>query len=99
MASVTLQLSLRQKAAIPMTPSKTLAQALNEFCAKFDLDPTEFNLLHNKKQLDLALAWRLSGISANATLEVKRSPNANKGGTSLNDSFERHSVFLSYSFI
>ena len=64
-----------------MTPAKTLAQALNEFCSKFDLDPTEYNLVHNKKQLDLSLAWRLSGISANATLEVKRSATASKGGT------------------
>lgn len=81
MSSVTLQLNMRQKAAIPMTPAKTLAQALNEFCAKFDLDATEYNLFHNKKQLDHALAWRLSGISANATLEVKRAPSTSAGGT------------------
>jgi tether containing UBX domain for GLUT4 len=81
MASVTLAMGLRQKLQVSMTPAKTLAQALGEFCSKFDLDPSEYSLTHNKKHLDLALAWRLSGISANATLEVKMSASSSKSGT------------------
>lgn len=81
MASITLKLNVRQSLQVPMTASKTLAQALNEFCAKFDLDPTEYNLIHNKKQVDLSLAFRLSGINNNATLELKRSAPSSSGGT------------------
>jgi hypothetical protein len=81
MASVTLSMGLRQKVQVSMTPAKTLAQALAEFCVKFDLDASEHALTHNKKAVDLALSWRLSGISANATLEVKKAATSSKVGT------------------
>lgn len=82
MASVNLVLGTRLKLQVQMTPAKTLAQALGEFCKKFDLDSAEHSLTHNKKTLDLALPWRLAGISANATLEVKKSAAPSKAGTS-----------------
>lgn len=81
MSTVTLAMGLRNKLQVTMTPAKTLAQALGEFCTKFDLDSSEYTLTHNKKQLDLALAWRLSGISANATLEVRQAASSSKAGT------------------
>jgi hypothetical protein len=80
MATISLSMGARQKVQVSMTPAKTLAQALSEFCAKFDLDPSEYSLVHNKKTLDLSLSWRLSGISANATLEVKKAATSSKAG-------------------
>lgn len=81
MSSVTLTNAARQKLQVSMTPAKTLAQALGEFCAKFDLDPSEYTLVHNKKTLDLALAFRLSGVSSNANLEVRKAATSSKAGT------------------
>jgi len=81
MSSITLTNGARQKLQVSMTPAKTLAHALSEFCSKFDLDPAEHSLVHNKKPLDLSLAFRLSGISSNANLEVKKAATPSKTGT------------------
>lgn len=81
MASISLSMGTRQKFQVSMTPAKTLAQALAEYCSKFDLDASEHTLVHNKKVLDLSLSWRLSGISANANLEVKKAASSSKAGT------------------
>lgn len=81
MASISLSMGTRQKVQVSMTPAKTLAQALAEYCSKFDLDPSEHTLVHNKKVLDLSLSWRLSGISANANLEVRKAASSSKAGT------------------
>lgn len=80
MASISLSMGTRQKFQVSMTPAKTLAQALAEYCSKFDLDASEHTLVHNKKVLDLSLSWRLSGISANANLEVKKAASSSKAG-------------------
>lgn len=91
MPNITLAAGLTQKLQVSMTPAKTLAQALSEFCAKFDLDACEYTLSHNKKELDLSLSWRLSGISANATLDVRKSATSSKAGTS------NHSIVVTQS--
>jgi tether containing UBX domain for GLUT4 len=57
---------------VKTTPQTTLASVLEEFCRKYDLDPNEWTLFYKNKELDLSLTYRLSGLVANAKLDVKK---------------------------
>jgi len=62
-----------KRAAIPVKPNTSLAEALSTFCTKVGL-PQEGWVLTNqqRKELDLSLTFRLSGLSSNAKLTLSK---------------------------
>ncbi|KAL4921264.1 GLUT4 regulating protein TUG-domain-containing protein [Aspergillus aurantiobrunneus] len=70
--------STARRATIKTTPGKYLTDILQEACKKLGLNPSQYGLKHKSKQLDLSLAFRLSGLSPGAKLELvqlSRSPS------------------------
>ncbi|EAS28331.3 UBX domain-containing protein [Coccidioides immitis RS] len=70
--------STARRATVKVTPAKHLSDVLGEACAKLGLDATQYGLKHQKKQVDLSLSIRLSGLSSGAKLELvqlSRSPS------------------------
>lgn len=70
--SVTLSGGVKNTISLPVSPNLLLSQLLQQYCTKFNLDHKEYKLFHKNKPLDLSLVWRLAGISANATIDVKK---------------------------
>ncbi|KAJ5105474.1 hypothetical protein NUU61_002821 [Penicillium alfredii] len=67
-----------RRATIKTTPAKHLTDVLQEACSKLGYNPNQYGLKHNRKQLDLSLSFRLSGLSSGAKLELvqlSRSPS------------------------
>jgi hypothetical protein len=70
---MSLRIELGPKSlTVKTTPQTTLASVLEEFCKKYHLDPNEWTLFYKNKELDLSLTYRLSGLVANAKLDVKK---------------------------
>ncbi|KAL4890895.1 GLUT4 regulating protein TUG-domain-containing protein [Aspergillus ambiguus] len=70
--------STARRATIKTTPGKYLTDVLQEACRKLGVDPNQHGLKYKGKQLDLSLAFRLSGLSSGAKLELvqlSRSPS------------------------
>ncbi|BCR92006.1 putative UBX domain protein [Aspergillus chevalieri] len=70
--------STARRATIKTTPGKYLTDVLQEACAKLGADPSQCGLKHKSKQLDLSLAFRLTGLTSGAKLELvqqSRSPS------------------------
>ncbi|KAL4819149.1 GLUT4 regulating protein TUG-domain-containing protein [Aspergillus spinulosporus] len=70
--------STARRATIKTTPGKYLTDILQEACKKLGLDASQYGLKHKSKQLDLSLAFRLTGLSPGAKLELvqlSRSPS------------------------
>jgi hypothetical protein len=61
-----------KKLSIKTPPGRLLSEVLAEFCTKYDMKPEEYGLQHNKKNLDLSLTFRLSGLPQNCKLDVIR---------------------------
>ncbi|PGH15872.1 hypothetical protein AJ80_05403 [Polytolypa hystricis UAMH7299] len=69
--------STARRAVVKVTPVKHLSDVLGEACSKLGLDARHYGLKHQKKQIDLSLSFRLSGLSSGAKLELvqlSRSP-------------------------
>ncbi|KAJ5907746.1 hypothetical protein N7495_000428 [Penicillium taxi] len=67
-----------RRATIKTTPAKYLTDILQEACSKLGYNSNQYGLKHNRKQLDLSLSFRLSGLSSGAKLELvqlSRSPS------------------------
>ncbi|KAL2809941.1 GLUT4 regulating protein TUG-domain-containing protein [Aspergillus granulosus] len=67
-----------RRATIKTTPGKYLTDILQEACKKLGLDARQYGLKHKSRQLDLSLAFRLTGLSPGAKLELvqlSRSPS------------------------
>ncbi|KAL2852863.1 GLUT4 regulating protein TUG-domain-containing protein [Aspergillus pseudoustus] len=67
-----------RRATIKTTPGKYLTDILQEACKKLGLDASQYGLKHKSRQLDLSLAFRLTGLSPGAKLELvqlSRSPS------------------------
>ncbi|CRG87975.1 hypothetical protein PISL3812_04997 [Talaromyces islandicus] len=62
--------STARRAVVKTTPSKPLADVLQEACTKLGLTASQYGLKHQSKQLDLSLLFRLSGLSSGAKLEL-----------------------------
>ncbi|PGH03517.1 hypothetical protein AJ79_07352 [Helicocarpus griseus UAMH5409] len=62
--------STARRATVKVTPTKHLTEVLSEACAKLGLDARQYGLKHQKKQIDLSLSIRLSGLSSGAKLEL-----------------------------
>ncbi|KAL4733010.1 GLUT4 regulating protein TUG-domain-containing protein [Aspergillus similis] len=70
--------STARRATIKTTPGKYLTDILQDACKKLGLDASQYGLKHKSKQLDLSLAFRLTGLSPGAKLELvqlSRSPS------------------------
>ncbi|KKK13163.1 hypothetical protein P175DRAFT_0554194 [Aspergillus ochraceoroseus IBT 24754] len=70
--------STARRATIKTTPGKYLTDILQEACAKLGVDASQHGLKYKSKQLDLSLAFRLSGLIPGAKLELvqlSRSPS------------------------
>ncbi|KAK2753599.1 hypothetical protein FQN54_007376 [Arachnomyces sp. PD_36] len=70
--------SAARRAVVKVTPTKHLSDILAEACTKLNLNPSQYSLKHNNKQVDLSLSIRLSGLSSGAKLELvqlSRSPS------------------------
>ncbi|PGH07683.1 tether containing UBX domain for GLUT4 [Blastomyces parvus] len=70
--------STARRATVKVTPTKHLTEVLSEACSKLGLDARQYGLKHQKKQIDLSLSIRLSGLSSGAKLELvqlSRSPS------------------------
>ncbi|OJJ83787.1 putative UBX domain protein [Aspergillus glaucus CBS 516.65] len=70
--------STARRATIKTSPGKYLTDVLQEACAKLGAEPSQCGLKHNSKQLDLSLAFRLTGLTSGAKLELvqlSRSPS------------------------
>ncbi|KAL2833428.1 GLUT4 regulating protein TUG-domain-containing protein [Aspergillus cavernicola] len=70
--------STARRATIKTTPGKYLTDILQEACKKLGVNASQYGLKHKSKQLDLSLAFRLSGLSPGAKLELvqlSRSPS------------------------
>ncbi|KAJ5889968.1 hypothetical protein N7504_010778 [Penicillium tannophilum] len=78
-----------KRATIKTTPGKYLTDILQEACLKLGYNPSQYGLKHNRKQLDLSLSFRLSGLSSGAKLELvqaSRSPSVVTVGLQLPES-------------
>ncbi|EFE42486.1 hypothetical protein TRV_02794 [Trichophyton verrucosum HKI 0517] len=62
--------SSARRALIKVTPTKHLSDVLGEACSKFNINPAQYGLKHQKKTVDLSLSFRLSGLSSGARLEL-----------------------------
>ncbi|KAL2867941.1 putative UBX domain protein [Aspergillus lucknowensis] len=70
--------STARRATIKTTPGKYMTDILQEACKKLGVDPNQYGLKHKSRQLDLSLAFRLTGLSPGAKLELvqlSRSPS------------------------
>ncbi|KAJ5812174.1 hypothetical protein N7474_008475 [Penicillium riverlandense] len=59
-----------RRATIKTSPAKHLSDILQEACSKLGHNSNQYGLKHNRKQLDLSLSFRLSGLSSGAKLEL-----------------------------
>ncbi|KAJ5938731.1 hypothetical protein N7466_001865 [Penicillium verhagenii] len=78
-----------KRATIKTTPAKHLTDILQEACSKLGYNANQYGLKHNRKQLDLSLSFRLSGLSSGAKLELvqaSRSPSVVTVGLQLPES-------------
>ncbi|KAF9884171.1 hypothetical protein FE257_002229 [Aspergillus nanangensis] len=70
--------STARRATIKTTPGKYMTDVLQEACRKLGIDANQYGLKYKGKQLDLSLAFRLTGLSSGAKLELvqlSRSPS------------------------
>ncbi|KAJ5569862.1 uncharacterized protein N7459_009292 [Penicillium hispanicum] len=65
--------STARRATVKTTPTKHLTDILHEACSKLGYNSSQYGLKHNRKQLDLSLSFRLSGLSSGAKLELVQS--------------------------
>jgi len=62
-----------KKAAVPVKPNTTIAEALSVFCKKFGLQEDGWTVTTSqRKELDLSLTFRLSGLTSNAKLTLSK---------------------------
>ncbi|KGO76087.1 GLUT4 regulating protein TUG [Penicillium italicum] len=81
-----------RRATIKTTPTKHLTDILQEACSKLGYNASQYSLKHNRKQLDLSLSYRLSGLISGAKLELvqlSRSPSVVTVGLQLPESEAR----------
>ncbi|KHJ80230.1 hypothetical protein OESDEN_20099 [Oesophagostomum dentatum] len=70
MSGVTILCPNARRCFVKVTPGTLLKQVLEEACLKEGFDVAAFRLVNQKRSVDLALPFRLSGLPNNATLEM-----------------------------
>jgi tether containing UBX domain for GLUT4 len=58
---------------VKVQPNTKILEVIEEVCKKQGLNSNEYELVHHKKPVDIALSIRLSGVPNNAQLELRRS--------------------------
>ena len=72
MSNLTILCTNGRRQQIKVQPNTKILEILDEVCKKQGLDPNEYDLIHHKKSLDVALTFRLSGLPNNAQLELRK---------------------------
>ncbi|KAK0412367.1 hypothetical protein QR680_006171 [Steinernema hermaphroditum] len=73
MTSLTVIAPNARRCTVKVTPNQQFNAVLEESCLHLGYDPNFHDLTHRGKVLDGSIAFRLSGLSSNATLELTRS--------------------------
>lgn len=60
------------RASVKIQPNTKVLEVLEEACKRNGLDYNEHQLVHNKRSIDISLTTRLSGVTNNATLDLRR---------------------------
>ena len=60
------------RVSVKIQPNTKVLEVLEEACKKNGLDYNEHQLVHNKRTIDISLTTRLSGVTNNATLDMKK---------------------------
>lgn len=63
---------------IKIQPNTKVLEVLEEAAKRQGLDPNEYNLVYQKRVLDISLTTRLTGIASNATLDLRKSDTLRK---------------------
>ncbi|CAJ0589722.1 unnamed protein product [Cylicocyclus nassatus] len=79
MSSVTVLCPNARRCTVKVTPGTLLKQVLEEACLKEGFELDAFYLTNQKRRVDLALPFRLSGLPNNATLEMVQASGAGAG--------------------
>ena len=58
---------------VKTTPNLKILAIIEEVCKKQGLESNEYDLIHQRKPLDVTLTLRLAGVPNNAQLELKKS--------------------------
>ncbi|WKY09319.1 hypothetical protein Q1695_002017 [Nippostrongylus brasiliensis] len=70
MSSVTVLCPNARRCPVKVTPGMLMRQVLEEACLRHGFEADEYQLQNQKRHVDLALPFRLSGLPNNATLEM-----------------------------
>lgn len=69
-ASVTVLCPNARRQVVKVQASTKILEMIEEVCKKQGLDPNRFDLVFQKKHLDVTLTYRLSGVPNHAQLEL-----------------------------
>lgn len=72
MSSITVFCPNARRQQIKVQPNTKIIEILEEVCKKQGFVPNEHELVYQKRSLDLTLTFRLSGISNNAVIDLKK---------------------------
>ncbi|CAJ0948272.1 unnamed protein product, partial [Mesorhabditis belari] len=75
MTSLTVVCPNARRCPIKVTPGKLLREVLEEACLKQGYNPEQFELIHQKKRIDLSLPFRLTGLPNNAAVDLREKDN------------------------
>lgn len=74
-ASLTVLCPNGRRQMLKVNANTKILDMIDEVCKKQGLNSNEFDLIHQRKTLDISLTYRLSGIPNNAQLELKKLEN------------------------
>ncbi|XP_065187018.1 tether containing UBX domain for GLUT4-like [Sycon ciliatum] len=70
MSSVNVLCPGGKRFVVKVTPNKKMLEILEDVCKRMDLNPSQHQLVHGRKNLDLSMSFRLSGLPNKAHLEL-----------------------------
>lgn len=77
-----------QRKKVQINPSAPVQSLIDEAAKLFDVNPSDCNLLHNKKPIERSQPFRFTGIAYNSTLElVVSKSNSSQQDTSIRIAF------------
>lgn len=72
MSSVTVLCPNARRQQVKVEPNLKILQIIEEVCKKQGLNSDDYEIIFQKRRLDVTLTFRLSGIPMNAQLELKK---------------------------
>jgi tether containing UBX domain for GLUT4 len=73
--SVTIVYPNARRLQLKIQPTTRILDIIEEACMKQGLVPNDYGVVHQKRSIDVTLAFRLTGIPNNAILELKKCEN------------------------